>query len=245
MKVIAYVPARLRSTRLPGKVLHLLEDKPLVQWAYEAALTSGLFDQVVVAVDDPRVEKVAQAFGAKTIMTSSNASSGTKRIIEALSLGGPSGEIIVNLQADEPFVSRSMFEKLLQGIHRAQGSVIWTLKTKIHHPEEKHSSDVVKVVTDDHARALYFSRSPIPFDRDSQGAALYRHIGLYAYTRQALADIARLPPSYLEEIERLEQLTPLMAQIPIYAYPIDEAPLGIDTLADLERARLYLRNRSH
>lgn len=236
MKIVAYIPARLKSTRLPNKVIQDLQGKPLVQWAYENALQSGLFSDVVVAVDDPIVEKIVEQFGGKTIMTDPEIKSGTKRIIQAIERGGSFGEVIVNLQADEPFIDREVLKELLQSVSLGE-EMIWTLRTKILSEEEKHSSDVVKVVTDEACRALYFSRSPIPFDRDGIGALMYRHVGLYAYTLEALNKISTLQPSYLEEAEKLEQLTPLMHGIPIYAYKTLKNTIGIDTLDDLEKAR--------
>lgn len=238
MRLIACIPARLDSKRFPEKVLAFLGGKPLLQWSYEAAVNSALFSKVILAVDDEKVQKRAVEFGAKeVVMTRKEHRNGTSRIIEAVN--DFSYDIVVNIQADEPFVNRSLLEDLLQGIylHPSSDACIWTLKKQISSKEEEESAHCVKVVTDLQGKALYFSRSPIPYNRDNIAMVRYRHVGIYAYTRKALNQIASFRPSELERAEELEQLTPLAEGIPIYVHETEQESLGIDTPADLEKAK--------
>ncbi|MBM3197395.1 MAG: 3-deoxy-manno-octulosonate cytidylyltransferase [Chlamydiae bacterium] len=238
MKTLAYIPARLKSTRFENKILKHFLGKPLLQWAYENAKKSDLFDAVVILADDPVTVDLAKSFNAPFYLTSKNPQNGTERIIEALENGAPTADKIVNVQADEPLLTKTVFQTLLKG-ERDAGCRIWTLKRKIETPEELHAPQIVKVVTNWRGEALYFSRSVIPFDRDNtSNTVYYRHVGLYAYTPEALKKISTLPRSSLESAESLEQLTPLYHGIPIEVFETSEVIHGVDVPEDLVKLEL-------
>ena len=244
MKTLAVIPARLGSTRLPRKPLRLLAGLPLVVRVWQRVVETGVADHVVVATDSTEIVGVMREHGGEVVMTRSDHESGTDRIAEAVSHAEfASFHVIVNVQGDEPFVSR----EAILGAARMVSSGGFPLGTAAVRAttEILQSPDVVKVVAADDGRALYFSRAGIPYLRDAQSARdaalqsdrVWQHIGVYAYDRQALMRWVALPPSSLEQIERLEQLRALSAGIPIGVALIDE-PFrpGIDTEADLERA---------
>ena len=237
MQNIAYIPARLKSTRFKEKILQPFLGKPLLQWAYENAVQAEVFDQVIILADDPITLEVAKSFQARALLTSKRPQNGTERIIEALKNGAPIGEKIVNVQADEPLLTKTIFNRLLSG-QDSTGARIWTLKKKIESLEELKAPQIVKVVTDKNGRALYFSRSVIPFDRDQKGdISYYKHVGLYAYTPEALMEISSLERSCLDDAESLEQLTPLFHGIPIEVFETTETVYGVDIPEDLEKLK--------
>ena len=238
MKTIAYIPARLQSTRFPEKILQPLHGKPLLAWAYENAVESNLFDDVILLADDERTVDLARSLKFHARLTSKRPTSGTQRIIEAIENGAPSAEKIVNVQADEPLVHKEMFSTLLGG--RKGGARIWTLKKKIDSLEEMRSPNVVKVVTNVDNEALFFSRHCIPFDRDNFGGEYFRHVGLYAYTLEALEKLRSLEPCSLEQMEMLEQLTPLFHKIPIEVFETSHLAHGVDTQEDLRKIESLL-----
>jgi 3-deoxy-manno-octulosonate cytidylyltransferase (CMP-KDO synthetase) len=238
LKTIAYIPARLQSTRFPEKILQPLHGKPLLAWAYENAVESNLFDDVILLADDERTVDLARSFKYHVRLTSKRPTSGTQRIIEAIKNGAPLAEKIVNVQADEPFVHKEMFSTLLGG--DKGGARIWTLKKKIESLEEMRSPNVVKVVTNVDNEALFFSRHCIPFDRDNVGGNYFRHVGLYAYTVEALEKLESLEPCSLEQMEMLEQLTPLFHKIPIEVFETSHMAHGVDTPDDLKKVESIL-----
>jgi 3-deoxy-manno-octulosonate cytidylyltransferase (CMP-KDO synthetase) len=235
------IPARLGSTRLPEKVLRPIAGRPLLQYVYEAARHSGA-EQVVVAVDDPRVAAAAKAFGADVAMTSASHNSGTDRINEvAKTRGWPADVLIVNVQGDEPLMPPAMIREAAELLAADAQADIATLCHALHTREDWLNPNFVKVVMDARGHALYFSRAPIPWKREgtSRESALpfglaYRHIGLYAYRAGALARFAALPSSALEQCEALEQLRALenglRIRVGISAVP---PPRGVDTEDDL------------
>lgn len=234
IQTLAVIPARLASTRLPRKVLREIAGKPMLQWIVEAALASPKLDRVVVATDAEEVMSLAAQRGWEAIMTSPALQSGSDRV-HAVSQQIHS-EIVVNIQGDEPMLQPAHIDALLAPFSRpgidAQVTTLWTPCT----PEEIADPNAVKVVLAEDGRALYFSRSTIPFDRDRAGNILYRkHLGLYAYRRTALAQFAALPPHPLETTERLEQLRLLAHNIPIYVEQTPHTTIGVDTEADLVR----------
>lgn len=244
MKTLAVIPARLGATRLPRKPLRLLGGVPLVIRVWERVLGLDVVDRCLVATDSDEVAQVVNDYGAEVVMTAANHPSGTDRVAEVTRRPEYSEyDVVVNVQGDEPFVSRTA----ILGAARLVTDGAFPVGTAAAPADAGilHDPNVVKVVTDTNGRALYFSRAPIPFLRatgDATDAALQRqytwqHIGVYAYARTALQDWVNLPPSPLELIERLEQLRPLTAGTPIGVSFIDEplAP-GIDTDEDLERA---------
>jgi 3-deoxy-manno-octulosonate cytidylyltransferase (CMP-KDO synthetase) len=212
------IPARLDSTRLPGKVLLSLAGRPMLQWVYERASNAGAAE-VLIATDDARVAAAARGFGALVAMTASNHPSGTDRIAQAASERGWADEdIVVNVQADEPLIPTPLIGQVAQLLAAHAQCSLATLSAPIHARDEYLDPNVVKVVTDAHGRALYFSRAPIPWQRDVPAtqsmqatsiAGAMRHIGIYAYRVAALKRLTALVPSPLERCEKLEQLRAL------------------------------------
>jgi 3-deoxy-manno-octulosonate cytidylyltransferase (CMP-KDO synthetase) len=239
---LAVIPARLASTRLPRKVVRDIAGKPMLQWIVEAALAAPQLDRVVIATDSDEVMALAAGHGWDAMLTSPDLGSGSDRV-HAVSHRIPS-EIVVNIQGDEPMLLPAHIDALLAPFERpgidAQVTTLWTPCT----PEEIADPNAVKVVLAEDGRALYFSRSTIPFDRDRSGHIVYRkHLGLYAYRRAALERFASLPPHPLEIAERLEQLRLLAYNIPIYVEQTAHTTIGVDTEADLERVAAILSGR--
>src|ERR1700756_1900667 len=239
---LAVIPARLASTRLPRKVLRDIAGKPMLQWIVEAALAAPQLDRVVIATDSDEVMALAAEHGWDAMLTSPDLGSGSDRV-HAVSQRVPS-EIVLNIQGDEPMLLPAHIDALLAPFERpaidAQVTTLWTPCT----PEEITDRNAVKVVLAKDGRALYFSRSTIPFDRDHVGRIVYRkHLGLYAYRRAALERFAALPPHPLEIAERLEQLRLLANNIPIHVEQTPYTTIGVDTDADLERVAAILSGR--
>ena len=239
---LAVIPARLASTRLPRKVLRDIAGKPMLQWIVEAALAAPRLDRVVIATDSDEVIALAKEHGWEAIMTSPDLQSGSDRV-HAVSQEIAS-DIVVNIQGDEPMLRPAHIDALLAPFDRpeidAQVTTLWTPCT----PEEIADPNAVKVVLAEDGRALYFSRSTVPFDRDRTGSIVYRkHLGLYAYRHATLERFAALPPHPLETTERLEQLRLLAHNIPIYVEQTPYSTIGVDTEADLERVAAILTAR--
>ena len=241
MRVLAVIPARLGATRLPRKPLRLLAGLPLVVRVWRRVVDLDIAATVLVATDSEEVARVAAEHGIPVVMTDAAHSSGTERIAEVVRMNAYRGfDAIVNVQGDEPFVSRHAVLGALRIVTDAQ-SPIGTAAV-LATPDVLEDPNVVKVVAGDDGRALYFSRAPIPYlrsqnDAELQRAYVWQHIGIYVYTPEALSRWVRLPANALEQIERLEQLRPLAAGMSIGVALVDE-PLrpGIDTEEDLERA---------
>jgi 3-deoxy-manno-octulosonate cytidylyltransferase (CMP-KDO synthetase) len=236
---IAVIPARLGSTRLSRKVLRDIAGKPMVQRVYEAAKKCLLLQDVIIATDADEVMRLAETNGWKAQMTSSAHRSGTDRVNEVAQ--HVPAEIYVNIQGDLPLLRPEQVEALLKPMQRTE-VMVSTVKTPCK-PEEIENPNAVKVVTDKNGRALYFSRSTIPYDRDRSGNIQYfKHLGLYAYRKAALQRFCSLPESKLEASERLEQLRLLENGIDIY---VEETPFGsveVDTEEDLRRVEELLRS---
>lgn len=241
MRTLAVIPARLGATRLPRKPLRLLAGLPLVIRVWQRVTELGLFDRVLIATDSEEVIDVADEHGAEALMTGAHHESGTERVAEAVLRGGFTNyDVAVNIQGDEPFVSRLAIlgatRKVTDGGFPMGTAAVLAGRSVLDDP------NVVKVVTSERGRAMYFSRAPIPFLRDAADAELqrshvYQHIGVYAYDMGTLLSWDLLPHSPLERIERLEQLRPLAAGVEIGVDLIDEPVRpGIDTEEDLERA---------
>lgn len=240
MRAVAIIPARLGSTRLAHKVLRELAGKPMIGHVYEAAMKSPILAEVVIATDSEDVMQVAATHGWQAQMTSAAHRSGTDRMYEVAQR--MKADVYVNVQGDLPLARHEQIEALLRPMRRPE-VMVSTIKTPCQ-PEEINDPHSVKVVSDKNGRALYFSRSPIPFDRDKTGAAQYfKHIGMYAYRLPALERFCSLPESKLEAAERLEQLRLLEYGIDIY---VEETPFGtveVDTEADLREVEEILRSR--
>lgn len=243
MKVIAVIPARYASTRFPAKLLQDLGGKTVILRTYEAALGTKLFDDVFVVTDSSLIYDEIASRGGKAIMSIREHESGSDRIAEAVA--GIDCDIVVNVQGDEPFIDREPLEKVLGVFRNDAGRQIdlASLMIEITGEAEINNPNVVKVVTDQSGFALYFSRSVIPYPRDANaGAKYYRHIGIYAFRKQAIMDFAALPMKPLEATEKLEQLRYLEFGKRIRMVETAHAGIGIDTVEDLEKARLMLRD---
>ena len=241
MGTLVVIPARLGAMRLPRKPLRLLSGLPLIVRVWQRISQMNVADAVVVATDDESVASAVRAAGAECVMTSNQHTSGTERVAEVASQPRFTGyRTIVNVQGDEPFIGKGA----VKGAADLVSAVRFPLGTAASRasPEILDTPSLVKVVIADDGRAMYFSRAPIPFLRDhADGAKLaertLQHIGVYAYSREALKEWVSLPPHPLETIERLEQLRPLAAGLPIGVAVTSEVPAsGIDTEEDLERA---------
>ena len=241
MGTLVVIPARLGAMRLPRKPLRLLSGLPLIVRVWQRISHMNVADEVVVATDDESVAAIARQAGAECVMTSDRHSSGTERVAEVASQPRfKKYETIVNVQGDEPFIG--------SGAVRGAAQLVSDGRFPLGTAASRASSEIldtpslVKVVVGDDGRAMYFSRAPIPFLRDQADQSklaerTLQHIGVYAYSRDALSRWVSLPPHPLEEIERLEQLRPLAAGLPIGVAVTSEAPAsGIDTEEDLERA---------
>jgi 3-deoxy-manno-octulosonate cytidylyltransferase (CMP-KDO synthetase) len=236
------IPARYPSTRLPGKPLRLLAGKPMVQHVYERACASGAAE-VIVATDDDRVVQACRAFGAPVLLTDPNHPSGTDRLAEVAALcGWNDDQIVVNVQGDEPLLPSANVAQAARLLMADPGAAIATLATPIRNLHEFMDPNAVKVVVAANGRALYFSRAPIPWPRDTAadglgsqtgfGSAL-RHVGLYAYRVGALRQLAAWAPSPLEVAERLEQLRAMENGLAIaVAVAVEPPGPGVDTEAD-------------
>lgn len=241
MSTLAVIPARLAASRLPRKPLRLLHGVPLVVRVWERVTALGTADRCLVATDDAEVAAAVRAAGAECVLTAPDHASGTERVAEVAARPEYAGyDVIVNVQGDEPFVSGAAVAGAVRMV--ASGAFALGTVAAPAAPEILDSPGDVKVVCADDGRALYFSRAPIPFLRDPADAPLrhaqvWLHIGVYAYTPDALARWVSLPPHPLERIERLEQLRPLAAGLAMGVATIAERPPGgIDTEADLKRA---------
>jgi 3-deoxy-manno-octulosonate cytidylyltransferase (CMP-KDO synthetase) len=239
--VLAVIPARLGSTRLPRKVLREIAGEPMLTWVYRAARACPLLDRVLIATDSDEVLQFAQAHSLPAVFTPEDCASGSDRV-HAVAQSIPA-DIYVNIQGDEPLLTPDHFTPLLQLFERPEVQVA-TLAVRCPAHDIANPS-AVKVVTAADGRALYFSRATIPFDRDASGFAGYRkHLGIYAYRKVALERFATLPTSWLEQVERLEQLRLLDNGIDVYVAPAPCDTIGVDTEEDLRAAEAILSARA-
>ena len=243
MKPVLVIPTRYGSTRLPAKALRLLKGKPLVQHVYERAIQAeAAFASIVIATDDQRIQAVCESFGATVCLTSTAHESGSDRLAEVVQIYGWSDEqVVVNLQGDEPLTPVENLYQLANNLQAHPEAMMATLATPLQSEHELADPNIVKVVKDLNGLALYFSRAPIPLQRDASKAGSYaasqyalRHIGMYAYRAEFLKAFARLEPCLLEQLEKLEQLRALYYG---YRIHVDLAAVipgpGVDTEADL------------
>ena len=238
MKVVVCIPARYESSRFPGKVLARDTGKYLVQHTYEQACRAKRPAEVIIAADDQRVMDAARSFGARCVLTSPDHQSGTDRIAEAVI--DKETDIIVNLQGDEPEIDPAHIDQVAEILidsQREEGrepkAPMATLGAPLASPKQVANPNIVKVITDLAGRAIYFSRSVIPYDRDAQGIGCagqhLRHVGMYAYCKDFLLEITKLPQSPLEKLEKLEQLRVIENGYSILVGKIEHACDGIDT----------------
>ncbi|MDE1156349.1 MAG: 3-deoxy-manno-octulosonate cytidylyltransferase [Acidobacteriaceae bacterium] len=241
MNVLGVIPARLASTRLPRKVLRPVLGRPLLAWVYQAALRCPEFSSVVIAADSEEVMTLCRTNGWPAVLTDPELPSGTDRLY-AVSRKIPA-DIYVNVQGDEPLLQPGHVTALLQPFVHAHVDVT-TLKVRCT-PENIENPNAVKVVTALDGRALYFSRATIPYNRDqAPDVPYFKHLGLYAYRAAALERFAQLPPSGLEQTERLEQLRLLENGLALYVSETEHDTVGVDTEADLERVEALLAQRA-
>lgn len=244
MRTAIVIPARFASSRLPGKPLLRATGKFLVQHVYEQACASGAAD-VIVATDDERIVQAVTSFGGRVAMTRADHVSGTDRVAEVAR--GLDADVIVNLQGDEPLVEPATLDLLPELLAADADCDVATLAVPIAAREAWLDPNCVKVVRDAHGRALYFSRSPVPYVRDGEpdfaSGLFLQHLGLYAYRRAFLLELAALPPAPLEECEKLEQLRVLAAGRRIQVGVVRHASRGVDTPADYDRfVQMYRKN---
>jgi 3-deoxy-manno-octulosonate cytidylyltransferase (CMP-KDO synthetase) len=239
LAIVAVIPARYASTRLPGKALADLDGRPMIEHVYRRVSASKILSEVIVATDDLRIATRVSGFGGKVRLTKATHETGTDRLAEvAASLDC---DVVVNVQGDEPLVDPRAIEELVEPF--VDSSVqMTTLFRRIHDAAELNNPNITKMVVDRGGFAMYFSRAPIPYVRDPRGGwpPLYRHIGLYAYRRSALLVLASLPSTPLERAESLEQLRALEHGIRIKAVETQYESFGVDTPEDLEQVRRLL-----
>jgi 3-deoxy-manno-octulosonate cytidylyltransferase (CMP-KDO synthetase) len=242
-KVVCVIPARLESSRFPRKILAPLGGQPLLQWAWDAALQISLIDEVVFAIDSEETARVIEAFNGKYFMTSLLCLNGTARLVELQERGLVQGDIWINWQADEPFISEKMLQDLLNTSSQDQADV-WTLKVELSEQNVQDPS-LCKVVCDEQGFALYFSRSPIPYYREDLKIErkYYRHVGMYAYSNEALQKIAFMKPTDIECAESLEQLRFLSHGLKIRVNETKEETIGVDFPEHLALAEEYIATR--
>jgi 3-deoxy-manno-octulosonate cytidylyltransferase (CMP-KDO synthetase) len=248
MKFIAIIPARYASTRFPGKPLAVLGRKTVIQRVYEQV--SSVLSEAYVATDDERIFATVERFGGRAVMTRTDHKSGTDRIQEAVEKIGTQADVIINVQGDEPFIQPSQIETLMH-LFDDPDTQIGTLGKPFDSMEAVENPNSPKIVTDVRGFALYFSRSVIPYIRDTTHLSplnthLYiKHLGIYAYRREVLADVTRLPQSSLEKAESLEQLRWLQNGYRIRVGLTNVETVGIDTPEDLQRAEMFLSSSSN
>lgn len=245
MKFIGIIPARYASSRFPGKPLAILGGKHVIQRVYETV--NNVLEEVYVATDDERIYKAIEDFGGKAVMTSSNHKSGTDRIEEAVEKLGTNADVIVNIQGDEPFIQRSQIETVCKCFDDATTQIA-TIGKPFETIDSIENPNSPKIVLDNKGYAMYFSRSAIPFVRGIEKEKwlekfpFLKHLGLYAYRKDVLKEITRLPQSSLEIAESLEQLRWLQNGYKIKVGITTFETIGIDTPADLAKAEEFLKN---
>ena len=250
--IIAVIPSRYGSTRFPGKSLAMIEQKPMIQWVYERTKRSRLITRVIVATDDERIRNAVTAFGGEAVMTSAGHATGTDRIAEVVRK--LECDIVVNVQGDEPLIHPEMIDEAVAPLVKDASIPMGTVCRKIDRRDEAFDANVVKVVFDRNGFALYFSRAPIPWDRDSRAGKscftdmplagdMYKHIGLYAYRRDFLLQYAGMPQTGLEAAEKLEQLRALESGHRIKVVVTHHESFGVDIPDDLSKILQRLKER--
>lgn len=233
-KTAIIIPARYGSSRLEGKPLIEVLGKPVIQWVYEKAKQSKLADLVIVATDDQRIYDCVKGFGGEVEMTSVEHKCGSDRIMEVVNRH-PEISYICNLQGDEPLIKPESIDAVIKNVQEDDLADISTLIRVLTDEEEINNPNLVKCVIDKNGFALYFSRSKIPFERNSNIATFYGHLGIYGYKRKALEAMTTLAQTPLEKTESLEQLRALENGMKIKTSVVDFVPVGIDTKEDLEK----------
>jgi len=241
MKVVAMIPARYEASRFPGKLMKDLAGKSVILRTYEATKQSKLFDEVYVVTDSDIIFNEIEKNGGKAIKSIKKHQSGSDRIAEAV--GNLDVDIVVNVQGDEPFTQKEPLEKLLNVFKEDTKNEIdiASLKIKLTEKEEIENPNNVKVVCGEGGKALYFSRAPIPYPRENSKAIYFKHIGIYAFRKEALLRFTQLPINELEATEKLENLRFLANGMTVKMVETDKVAIGIDTPEDLQRAYQYFK----
>lgn len=246
MKTIGIIPARYASTRFPGKLLAEFLGKTIIQHVYERAEQSEMLADLIVATDDERILETVTDFGGNAVMTSPEHKSGTDRIAEVARK--IDADIVVNIQGDEPLIEPKAIDAAVEPLLEDETIVMSTLASEISNDNELANPNVVKVVLDNDNFALYFSRSPIPFARDGldlRNQVYYKHIGLYVYRTNFLINFSEMAQSYLEKLEKLEQLRALENGYRIKVIKTQYKSIGVDTPDDLEMLEKLVNIKNH
>jgi len=243
-RVVVVIPARYGATRLPGKPLVMLAGKPMIQRVYERAKLAQRADQVIVATDDERILKAVEGFGGEARMTRTDHRTGTERVAEVAA--HVAGDVFVNVQGDEPLLDPAAVDKAVSSLLEEPQAPISTVATPVKTPGDIMDPNVVKTVLDFDGNALYFSRAPIPWVRDTGSKIQVRHLkhlGLYVFQRDALLEYPTLPQGELERIEQLEQLRWMENGWKIRVAEVEHDAVSVDVPADVERVERLLRER--
>ncbi len=233
-QIAIIIPARYGSSRLEGKPLLKACGKPIIQWVWEKAKNCPLVDRVIVATDDDRIFNACKEFGAEVEMTSTEHKSGSDRIAE-VAKRHPEIGYIINLQGDEPLIEQANIELVIKGVLEDEKADISTLLREIKEENEAQNPNLVKCVFDVNNYAMYFSRSKIPYERNSGKSKIYGHLGIYGYKKEALFKMTELSQTTYEQAESLEQLRALQNGMKIKVAIVENVPVGIDTIEDFEK----------
>ncbi|MEY3058994.1 MAG: 3-deoxy-manno-octulosonate cytidylyltransferase [Bacteroidota bacterium] len=242
MKKIAVIPARFAATRFPGKLMQKIGDKTIIRMVYENVLEMGLFDDVVVVTDNDIIIEEIKSIKGTVVKSIKDHPSGSDRIAEAIL--NMDVDVVVNVQGDEPFVNKDPLEKLIATFNDSSVGVASVMQ-KLGPDEDINNPNFVKVVCDKNSNALYFSRSPIPYKRNLQSSLpIYKHVGVYAFRKNALLSFTKWPMGVLEQTEMLEQLRYLENGVKIKMIETASTSIGIDTPEDLEKAKLFFASKN-
>lgn len=245
METLIVIPARYGSTRFPGKVLYPLYKKPILQWVWERAVKSKITDDIFIATEDEKVIEFARTIKAKAVLTSNKCQSGSDRVWEVVKKSKKKYHIIINLQADEPFIEAKILKKAFLKLKSDKKFDISTAVSKISDKKELQDPNCVKVAVSNSGNAIYFSRSPVPFHHPlsklSKKTPYYKHCGFYIYRYNALSKFVSAKPSPVEVLERLEQLRALDIGLKIAAVKVERLGPAIDTPDDIKKAEEYIK----
>ncbi len=244
-KIVAVIPARYKSTRFEGKPLALIMGKPMIKHVYDGVIKSGMLSDVIIATEDRRIYDVCRDFGANAVMTKESHQTGTDRIIEAIS--GIDADIVLNIQGDEPLVNAEIIEALIKPFGEEDNISYTSVKTHIYSYEEFIDPNNVKVIVDKNNFGIYFSRSPIPYDRekapnlkDFKGVFGYKHLGFYGYTMEFLMKFGKMNASYLEKKEMLEQLRAVENGYRIKVETVNISTIPVDVPGDIKKVENFI-----
>lgn len=245
MRYFALIPARYGSSRFPGKPLAPILGKPLIQWVYERARQVSGLAGIFVATDDPRIKECVEGFGGQAVMTRSDHPSGSDRLAEAADiLGLDRHDLVINIQGDQPVFPPLVISYMAALVERDCSAVMVTPARRETALELAQNPNLVKVVFNHRGRAMYFSRSPLPYWREGERPYFYKHIGIYAYRVEFLLDFVTLPPGRWEQAEKLEQLRALEYGYPVHVVETDGDTLEVDMPEDVAKVEEYFRGRA-